>query len=137
MGSMCSSDDDNAQPDPNTQRNAKVQQAPSLSSIGDSSGSLAGMPETMTEDEIIAAFEEAAKKGLEELVIQLDQTYHDLYLLDATFDTGDNVFLTAVRNKNHKLMQYCLENGHDVKSMLITMYFLYMFFVHSFIQYLR
>lgn len=65
-------------------------------------------------DEIIASFNEAVQNGLEELVMHLDQNYPQLDLLDIKFKNGDSVLHTAIRNKNRKVLLYCLENGIKV-----------------------
>lgn len=104
MGAVCSeNEDDNIAVNTNVRRSANTVHAEPIKE------------EEKTSDEIIASFEEAAHHGQEDLVMHLDQRYPDLDLLDLKFKNGDSVLHTAIRNKNGKLLLYCLENGIKVK----------------------
>ena len=100
MGAVCSENEGNDIPDRLNQR--KVQDVPAE-------------PVEQSPDDVLTSFKEAAHEGHEELVMHLDQNYPKLNLLETVFESGDSVLHIAVRNRNNKLLIYCLENGLHVE----------------------
>lgn len=114
MGASCTPCDSNEHPNAaksNTQR--KRIQYKSMDSEDISDGILPNA--VQSSDEIVDCFKAAVKSMDEDLVMHLDQRFPDLNMLDMLL-RGETILHLAVKNKKHKLLIYCLENGLDVQS---------------------
>merc|ERR1719228_3137278 len=111
MGASCTPCDSNEHPNAaksNTQR--KRIQYKSMDSEDISDGILPNA--VQSSDEIVDCFKAAVKSMDEDLVMHLDQRFPDLNMLDMLL-RGETILHLAVKNKKHKLLIYCLENGLD------------------------
>lgn len=116
MGAFCSEENSIGADADKSNVRRKVHDAPREDSdqggdAMDANEVVAESEDEMDADEVIVKFEEYAHAGNTHEVMSLDQQYADLNLLDTKFANGDSLLHVAVRNKNHKMILYCLENG--------------------------
>lgn len=90
---------------------------PAMSTVGSNSlADLLNSPsmEIYSEDQAISEFKEACTNSEDQMAMYLDEAFPKLDLLDIVWENGEGVLHLAVRNKNQRMIVYCLENGLSV-----------------------